>query len=617
MSDAMPANIIRKLRYTPLRDLLRGHVSGRLDVKTTIDASNLPPPAKALIHRIVKRTHLWLCEKIEVANELTAHFADGLEAGVTLSDLIAKFGHERHAAKLIRRAKKRNRPLPWHILRALTWLITATLALYAFLAARFLIGHPSPKVDYVQALNRPILATPESQRAWPIYRQAILGMGPRTYSKESENRLIEVFDARPGSKHWDKVGPWLAQHQQVIDVIHQGAEKPTLGFILGRNGSIRDEELYPKFGTSRPFAPSPYENAVVTVLLPHLSDLRILADAIATDARFARQQGDAARLIRDINTLLNLAHQMHRDSEFVVVDMVAMSFWHVALLATEQSLLDEKLKLTDTDLQNLAHLLSKPKLAADLMSFAGERIMVHDLIQRCYTDDGHGDGHMTLDGYRFLNQIDPDQRTTSPRASDFWPNLFTAAATPALAYSRREALDRYDRLMDLADANLRLPIRNANWRDYEQRVLEMYTDIENLRRPRVIILSPNLALAQARAERPLGIRDGIVVAIALELYHRQHRDYPTTLQALVPQYLPTIPEDRITGEPLHFRLRNGRPLIYSVGADREDDAGRIPRAPGGHPRPWDAVDWNIPPKKAPDGDWLLFPQPPDDPDQSQ
>ena len=74
----------------------------------------------------------------------------------------------------------------------------------------------------------------------------------------------------------------------------------------------------------------------------------------------------------------------------------------------------------------------------------------------------------------------------------------------------------------------------------------------------------------------MGHRDGIVAGIALELYRRQHGEYPQTLDVLVPQYLPQVPADRINGEAVKYRLVNGKPLIYSVGADHDDDGGRPP-----------------------------------------
>src|SRR5688500_15815926 len=105
MSDAVQPGFLRRLRYTPLLDLLRGRVSGRLDVRRRLDASALPPAARVLVGRVVKRTRLWRVEKLDVAEELVSHFADGLAAGESADDLVAAFGDERQAARLIRRAK--------------------------------------------------------------------------------------------------------------------------------------------------------------------------------------------------------------------------------------------------------------------------------------------------------------------------------------------------------------------------------------------------------------------------------------------------------------------------------------------------------------------------------
>ena len=55
--------------------------------------------------------------------------------------------------------------------------------------------------------------------------------------------------------------------------------------------------------------------------------------------------------------------------------------------------------------------------------------------------------------------------------------------------------------------------------------------------------------------------------------------WPANLAELTPEYLPAVPLDRYDGQPLRYRVVAGRPLIYSVGADRHDDGGRLPDVP--------------------------------------
>jgi hypothetical protein len=76
---------------------------------------------------------------------------------------------------------------------------------------------------------------------------------------------------------------------------------------------------------------------------------------------------------------------------------------------------------------------------------------------------------------------------------------------------------------------------------------------------------------------------------------------------LVPEQLPAIPADRITGSPLKYRLVNGNPLVYSVGADRIDDGGRMPIS-NGRPDPTAAARWGTF-STIVAGDWVLYPKP--------
>ena len=112
------------------------------------------------------------------------------------------------------------------------------------------------------------------------------------------------------------------------------------------------------------------------------------------------------------------------------------------------------------------------------------------------------------------------------------------------------------------------------------------------------------------AERYLGDRDGLLVGIALEAYHRRHGRYPATLGELTPDLLPAVPADRITGDPVRYRLVDGEPIVYSVGADRVDDGGRP--ADNGGPLAVDplrvrtdaAASWGVSAADAPRGDWV-------------
>jgi hypothetical protein len=73
------------------------------------------------------------------------------------------------------------------------------------------------------------------------------------------------------------------------------------------------------------------------------------------------------------------------------------------------------------------------------------------------------------------------------------------------------------------------------------------------------------------------IQDTIIqarIACALERYWLRNGSYPLTLSALVPDFMPEIPNDLMTGKPMIYRrTASDKFLLYSVGWDRVDDGG--------------------------------------------
>jgi hypothetical protein len=65
---------------------------------------------------------------------------------------------------------------------------------------------------------------------------------------------------------------------------------------------------------------------------------------------------------------------------------------------------------------------------------------------------------------------------------------------------------------------------------------------------------------------------------AITLYERANRKRPNKLDALVPDYLPIVPEDPFSGEPLKYGMTPDGWRIWSVGEDLKDDAGVAPEA---------------------------------------
>jgi hypothetical protein len=86
--------------------------------------------------------------------------------------------------------------------------------------------------------------------------------------------------------------------------------------------------------------------------------------------------------------------------------------------------------------------------------------------------------------------------------------------------------------------------------------------------------------------------DQSVLACALERYRLAHGNYPSSLDALRPDYCAFIPTEVINGEPYHYRvLPDGSYRLYSVGWNGKDDGGTVVLISGSGSIEYDHSDW--------------------------
>jgi hypothetical protein len=65
----------------------------------------------------------------------------------------------------------------------------------------------------------------------------------------------------------------------------------------------------------------------------------------------------------------------------------------------------------------------------------------------------------------------------------------------------------------------------------------------------------------------------LAVALAVRQHYLERGAYPKQLRDINRKWLPAIPAD-CWGQPVAYRLKNGRPLIYSLGPDGKNDGGQ-------------------------------------------
>ena len=271
----------------------------------------------------------------------------------------------------------------------------------------------------------------------------------------------------------------------------------------------------------------------------------------------------------------------------------------VAILTqTPDALNDAQLRQLDTILANTS--------PADLIRYDGAIASLLDTLQRIYTDDGHGDGRITDEGLRFLNDTFAHVVTQGQGASPptLNPALFPAAALTSAG--RAEVRNFVNEFFRLARGDRDIPLWKQP-RDRAERYLDQLSPQQKRRLGPVLGALPATQFTRKLIAKMEATRTALRLAIALERHRITQGSYPSQL----PHLDGASPHDPITGGPLHYKLQNGHPLIYSVGADRDDDGGRLVADHGtAYFRPaTDASQW-LPSEElptAPDGDWILYP----------
>jgi len=145
------------------------------------ESKSLPGCAVEYVRQLMKKMRYRRKVRDDVEAELKAHFEDELkdckssgEKEQKARQLLTDFGDLKLLAILLRRAKKRCRPL-WRTVVARTFqAIGVLIVCFIFYAIWFSFGEPTIRVDYVQLLNR--LNQPQvrdQDNAWPHYEKAI------------------------------------------------------------------------------------------------------------------------------------------------------------------------------------------------------------------------------------------------------------------------------------------------------------------------------------------------------------------------------------------------------------------------------------------------------------
>jgi len=530
------------------------------------DSQNLPASVADFIKLVVKKMRYRRKVRADVQAELEAHFEDELrdcksdeEKQEKAEQLISDFGDAKLLAVLMRRAKKRCRPL-WKKVLVRGLQVFSVIFLYLLICSSpLIIGRSTISINYADWLTEFIRADrDEADNARPHYERAMeLYVEMPDWLKESTAKWPTDFN----DAQLQLLDSWLQDNRKSLEALRIAAQHRCYW------------NRYQKSGEGR----------LVETLMPNVMDAlpvySHLAFAMRWQIRLQAYNGNVDSALRDCAILLRVGDHLHGQGllieQLVGVAVESRALGEIGTILQNVDVSADTLKMVQ---EELAVQIEEYE---PIISLTGEKVFWYDEIQRTFTDDGKGDGRVLVRGLPYV-------------ATDDWKDSLFKLLTFSYP-SRQETIAQIDeffeqagRLLDITPWDLHNESKVANeWSVAHERTNLMLN-----------ILRPAHEHVSQIAWRLKTHRVGLLTLLAIMRYQKDQGRYPENLNELVSTgYLNNLPRDPFSsGGPLVYKKTDDSFLLYSLGSNFEDDGGQPGLDSKGKPRMW-----------SDDGDWVFWP----------
>jgi len=504
----------------------------------------------------------------DVQVELAAHFEDELKDCKTdekreqkAKQLITEFGDVKLLAVLLRRAKKRCRPL-WRKALVRSLQVLGIIVLYFLICSSpMLVGKPTISINYVDWLNELVQAGKDEQdNARPYYEKAfkLYVEMPQWLSKSRAKWPTDLNDVQLSS-----LPTWLEDNQAAFEAVRQGS---------------RCVDYWSKYTSDEPELAR--GGLVADTMEKVLPSYKSLARAMRWQILYKAYNGDIDTALSDSVALMKFGGHLQGHGllieQLVGIAIEALAHNAIFMLLDRIDVPADVLKSTQEELDK------QFGSQEPVISMEAEKAFWYDQIQRTFTDDGQGSGRMLVRGLPYVASDDwkenlwrlisfnyPDRQEMVAKIDEYFGRFAEILAETPYDL-RNEAIDEQEGNEEVRIAPIMLKITTPAYRRVSQIAWRMKTG-----------------------------RQALLTVLAIMRYEREKGQYPADLNELVEAgYLKKLPIDPYSDGPLIYRRTNGGFLLYSFGMDFTDDGGKLGLGSRGTPRMW-----------ADNGDWVFWPVP--------
>lgn len=601
--------------------------------RTPPDFGRLPACGVDFLTQLTKKMRYRHKVRQEVQSELAVHFEDNLKDCLTegqreqkAEKLITDFGDLKVLAILLRRAKKRCRPL-WRTVCARTFQATGVLILcFVAYVVWFFSGKPAIRTDYVAELNR--IVTPgadESLNAAPFYDRAAKLHGrlsndfliyfaqnhqmladtenpssarrlPKTAEIASEvlrfqnwdpphkdiqrrvYKTVSAFLTKIGYKELtadqlNLVDKWVQEHNDALEFVVEGARLPHCWREYTSTGQMPVWMI---------------ENQ-----LPRSPVSRELCRALRWRALRRAEQGRHKDAFDDVTTLYRFGLHMRTD-KLLFEQLVGIALQAIAVQTARDMV--GSYQINSQVLEDFQRDLERIIADEDFsISFTADKLWLYDEIQKCFTSGRIGKGHLYLPRFREISHLYGNYTPASGVESivmnlgEYGPYLFTHPNKEETLETTNALYDYYDQLVSMTAVQRHAEIAAI---ESKLRAFVKGNKLLNASSPailRIIDISNRL---------PMDVSATLAI-LAISRYKTDKGNYPQDLSQLLAEgYLTKLPIDTFADKPLVYKRTDDSFILYSVGPNFKDDGGTPGKDSKGRPKQWtdngDTFFWPLP-----------------------
>jgi len=536
--------------------------------KEAQDLENLPQVVTEYIETIIKKMRYRRKVRQEVRAELIGHFADALadcktaeERQAKAEQLIDEFGDAKLLAILIRRGKKRCRPL-WKKVVIHSLQVAGILVLCVVLRGiQLSVGTPGITMDYVAWLTELSReGRDESQNAKPYFDKAI------ELSKEMPedmrdflfNPVEEISEEQRAA-----IAKFIEEDAESLGMVRTGSQKPYYWTDYGKSvmSKTTNEAL----------------KGLLEGIMPSLSKYRELARRLDFVIALRTYNDDFEGALIDCMVMERFGSHL-LGKGLLIEQLVGIAIEAIALDRTFTVL--DKLDVDAETLRRIQEELEKIYAKRwPIVNLDGEKAFWYDYIQQTFTDDGRGNGRMLIRGL--------------PLAVGDWKEALSGFVS---GYpNRKKVLAKIDRYFESA-ANLSeiapWELRSKASEGDKQSWAELGADSLMLS-----MLGPAHGGVVETSWRQRQWRVALITVLGALRYKKERGTYPPGLDELAEGgYISRLPMDFYSNGSMHYKITDDGFMLYSVGFNFEDDGGKM-GTKNGKPNKWadegDLIFWPV------------------------